>query len=91
MTNKQIRKSDVKAKQNKKERSSDPGGDETAKTLGVLSIVFGALGGWLGLLFGIIGMAIEKDRKYQSMYITGTSLFALWGIALTVVFSVASR
>ena len=33
------------------------------KTLGILAIIFGGLGGWFGLLFGIIGLSYYKKPE----------------------------
>lgn len=70
-------------RQNRLPQSSSSG----AKVCGILSVVFGALGGWLGLVFGIICLAIDKDKKYRILGIVGISLFAVWIIIFIIVAS----
>lgn len=50
----------------------------------VLAIIFGALGGWLGLLFGIIGLTKYKTTGLRVACIIGIVLFVAW-IPLTVL------
>ncbi len=49
---------------------------------GILSIVFGALGGWLGLIFGIIGLSSYKEQNNKSMCKIGIGLFIGWMVIL---------
>lgn len=57
---------------------------DSCKVFGILSIVFGALGGWLGVLFGIIGLCKDKEKKYKTLYVIGISLFAVWFVILII-------
>lgn len=61
-----------------------------SSTLGILSIVFGALGGWLGLLFGIIGLCTYKKKENKQKCIIGMCLFAAWIVILIVIAAAAS-
>lgn len=46
----------------------------------VAALIFGALGGWLGLVFGIIGLASnkEKDSGVTLRSVLGIVFFGLW-------------
>lgn len=48
--------------------------------LSILAVVFGALGGWLGLLFGVIGLCLNKpgDTGVQTRCIIGIALAGVW-------------
>lgn len=48
------------------------------KILGILSIVFGALGGLAGVILGIVGLCIDKKKEHTSKYVTGIVLFFVW-------------
>lgn len=56
-----------------------------SSTWGILSIVFGALGGWLGLVFGIIGLCTYKKKENRTKCIIGMSLFAVWMVLLIIL------
>jgi hypothetical protein len=71
--------------------NSAPSESRAPQVLGILSVVFGALGGWLGLLFGIIGLAVDKDKKYKNLNITGMCLFGAWLIIWIIVFATTGR
>lgn len=60
--------------------NNQPEQSETKETstLGVMSIIFGALGGWLGLLLGIAGLATYKKKSNRNKCIIGISLFCFW-------------
>ena len=53
--------------------------------LGILSLVFGALGGWLGLLFGILCICLDKTKKYRVLGVLGIILFILWIVILILI------
>ncbi|HPG91809.1 MAG TPA: hypothetical protein PK675_00180 [Clostridia bacterium] len=55
------------------------------KALGVCAIVFGALGGWLGLILGIIGLSIYKERPNKVNSAIGLGLFCLWAVIWIVI------
>lgn len=55
------------------------------KVLGILSVVFGALGGIAGLVLGIIGLCIDKKKKYRVLNIVGICLFALWVVIAAII------
>lgn len=48
------------------------------KALAILSTVFGVLGGFLGLVLGIIGFAIDKSKKNDVFYWIGAGGFLVW-------------
>ena len=56
-------------------------------TFAVLSLVFGLLGGWLGLVFGIIGLTKYHHSGKKSMCIIGIVAWAAWLILLISVYS----
>ncbi|MDE6656831.1 MAG: zinc ribbon domain-containing protein [Anaeroplasmataceae bacterium] len=51
---------------------------EETSVFGILSIVFGALGGWLGLVFGIIGLCTYKEEANRKKCKIGIGLFIGW-------------
>lgn len=53
--------------------------------LGIASIVFGALGGFLGLIFGIIGLSSYKDPKNRRNCKIGIGLFIGWIILYIII------
>lgn len=53
-------------------------GKNETSTIGILSIIFGALGGWLGLVFGIMGLAKYKKKSNRILSAIGLSLFLFW-------------
>lgn len=55
------------------EKSSD-----NCKVFGILSVVFGALGGWLGLVFGIIGLCKDKEKKIHKTLCNRHLLICCW-------------
>ncbi len=52
---------------------------------GILAIVFGALGGWLGLVFGIIGLSTYKDPKNRKNCKIGIGLFIAWVVLYIIL------
>ncbi|MDO5330831.1 MAG: zinc-ribbon domain-containing protein [Bacillota bacterium] len=66
--------------------SSDyPTSTSAPKVLGILSIVFGALGGWIGLVLGIIGLCIDRERRYRTYNIVGICLFLGWVLIYFII------
>ncbi len=62
--------------------------------MGIASIIFGALGGWLGLLFGIIGLSTYKLPVNRRNCKIGIGLFVGWIVLyliIVVVSLIASR
>ena len=53
--------------------------------ISVLSLVFGLLGGWLGLLFGIIGLCRYKEPGNRGRCIAGIACWAVWVVILLIV------
>ncbi len=51
---------------------------QESKTYAILSLIFGALGGWLGLLFGILGLSQYKNQSNRTMCILGIVFWAIW-------------
>lgn len=48
--------------------------------LSILAVIFGALGGWLGLVFGVIGLCLNKSGNtgVQTRCIVGIALAGMW-------------
>lgn len=59
---------------------------EEGSALGILAIVFGALGGFLGLLFGIIGLCVYRTHSNRKNCKAGIGLFFGW-IVLIILFA----
>jgi uncharacterized membrane protein YvbJ len=57
--------------------------------MGIAAIIFGALGGWLGLIFGIIGLVTYKLPQNRRNCKIGIGLFLGW-IVLYVILIVVS-
>lgn len=55
---------------------------KNARMLGVLSIVAGALGGWLGIIIGIFCIKTDKTGKYKKLGIIGICLSVVWFVVL---------
>ena len=51
---------------------------QESKVIPILSLIFGLLGGWLGLLFGIIGLTKCKEKGNKAMCIIGIVAWAVW-------------
>lgn len=62
---------------NKPQSSSQ---SKAPQVLGILSIVFGAMGGWAGLVLGIIGLSIDPHGPYRKLNLIGIWLFVAWVI-----------
>ncbi|MFA6865997.1 MAG: hypothetical protein WCR54_00600 [Clostridia bacterium] len=58
---------------------------EESSTMGILSIVFGALGGWLGLVLGIIGLTKYKIAKNRKNCKIGIGLFCAWVVGYIII------
>lgn len=54
---------------------------------GILSIIFGALGGIIGLVFSILGLATYKSKENIKKCYIGIGLFCLW-MALSIILTV---
>ena len=63
--------------------------NSNAKVFGILSLIFGAMGGILGLIFGII--CIKKDRtgRYKVMGILGIVFTGIWLFILGMIIAFA--
>lgn len=62
---------------------------EETSTYGILAIVFGALGGWLGLVFGILGLKTYKNETYRKYCKIGIGLFVAW-VVIAVIMIIVS-
>lgn len=62
---------------------------EETSLYGILAIVFGALGGWLGLVFGIIGLKTYKNETYRKYCKIGIGLFVAW-VVIAIILIVVS-
>lgn len=63
--------------------------EEEDSTIATLAIVFGALGGWLGLVLGLVGLSKYKSEKYRKQCKIGIILFVVWvvlGVIIAIVF-----
>ena len=58
---------------------------QETKVWGILSLIFGILGGWLGLVFGIIGLCTYKDKQNKLMCKVGIGIFAFWAIIYLLI------
>lgn len=56
--------------------------DNVSSVYAILALIFGALGGWLGLLFGIIGLKNYTDTNKRTMCYIGIGLWAVWMIIM---------
>jgi endogenous inhibitor of DNA gyrase (YacG/DUF329 family) len=54
---------------------------DTGRILGILSLVFGCLGGWIGIILGAIGLFKSKDKGTRTMCIIGIIL----GLIMAVI------
>lgn len=54
--------------------------------IGVLSLIFGIMGGWLGLLFGIIGLCKYKESGNRAMCWIGIVIYSIWLIFYIIIF-----
>ena len=68
-----------------KEKAKQIEDNNGAKTFGILSLVFGALGGILGLIFGITCIKKDKTGNYKPMGIIGIVLFAVWVVVYGII------
>jgi len=62
-------------KENKKE----------GKAIGICAIIFGALGGLIGLVLGLVGLSVYKERPNRINSAIGLGLFCLWAVAWIVM------
>jgi len=69
-------------------RPSEETAQNESSTLGVLSIVFGALGGLLGLVLSIIGLSTYKNETNRTYCKIGLGLCCMWVFILVIVFAV---
>lgn len=51
------------------------------KAIGICAIIFGALGGFIGLVLGIVGLNVYKERQNKINSAIGLGLFCLWAVA----------
>ena len=58
---------------------------EESSVFAILAIVFGALGGWLGLVFGVIGLATYKNPSNKTKCKIGIALWAVWLVILVIL------
>ena len=58
---------------------------EESSTLGILALVFGILGGWLGLILGIIGLCTYKDKNNRKNCKIGLGFFIAETLLLIIL------
>ncbi len=51
---------------------------QESAALGILAIIFGALGGWLGLVLSIVGLCTYKTPKHRTKCWVGLGLTIGW-------------
>lgn len=64
---------------------TEPVSKDDSSVIGILAIVFGALGGWLGLVFGIIGLVMYKEPKNRKNCKIGIGLFIGWVVVAIII------
>lgn len=57
--------------------------------IGYLALIFGILGGWIGLLMGVIGLATYKEPKNRKNCKIGIGLFVAWIVVYVIIVVVA--
>ncbi len=76
----------VTTEENNQNCSSSVTSDNSSyHTFAILSVVFGALGGLLGLIFGIIVLSGTKDKADRKKAIIGIALFSMWMIVTLII------
>ena len=61
------------------------------KVLGILAIIFGALGGILGLILSIIGICTYKQPANRRNCYIGLALFVVWVVIYIVYYAVSAN
>ena len=61
--------------------STESSDEKTARTCGILSIVFGCLGGIIGIILGIVGLSKAKKKENIQLNWIGISI----GIAILII------
>ena len=56
-----------------------------SQVIGILAIVFSALGGWLGIIFAIIGLATYKEKSNRNLCKIALGICAAWVILLIII------
>ena len=55
--------------------------------IAVAALIFGLLGGWLGLVFGIIGLCKYKESGNRAMCIVGMVAWVVWLVIIIAIYS----
>jgi len=55
--------------------------------IAVAALIFGLLGGWLGLVFGIIGLCKYKESGNRAMCIVGMIAWFVWLVIIIAIYS----
>jgi len=71
------------------QNTQQPQANETP-TIGILAIVFGALGGILGLIFSIIGLSLYTTPTYRTYCKIGLWLVVGWALITIIVSATTS-
>lgn len=61
---------------------------QESSVIGILAIVFGALGGWIGLVLGIVGLKTYKNETYRKYCKIGIILFCVWVVIDIILLAV---
>ena len=62
---------------------------EECSALGICALVFGILGGWLGLVLGIIGLATCKEERNRKNCKIGIGFFLGWIVLWIIIIAIA--
>lgn len=62
---------------------------EETPIYGILALVFGAFGGVMGLVFGLIGLKTYKNETYRKYCKIGIGLFIAWVIIAVIAVIIA--
>ena len=67
------------------QQNTYPAPKQESATLGVLAIIFGALGGWLGLVLAIVGLCTYQSPEHKTKCKIGLGLFIGWVVLGLIV------
>lgn len=63
---------------------------EESAAIGVLAMIFGILGGWLGLMFSIIGLCTYQNPEHRTKCKIGLGFFIGWSVIAIILGIVAA-
>lgn len=56
-----------------------------SKAIGILALIFSILGGWLGLLFSIIGLCTYKEPENKTLCKISLCIFGAWVVLIFIL------